>query len=160
MTSNVTFVTCCFQQSQCQFTADCENMDVTVGTWHTAKQHSCTCTLLLFYLLTCAHHSVTRSNETADGPCSGAVLPAALSPVSENEAGVKDLKRREEEVTLALKGCFTRLCGKRRRGLKANERASILYDDHEIDVCVHLLVTIKYCQRQVDDHEVRWASLQ
>lgn len=81
-------------------------------------------------------------------------------PVSENEAGVKDLKRREEEVTLALKGCFTRLCGKRRRGLKANERASILYDDREIDVCVHLLVSIKYCQGQVDDHEVRWASLQ
>lgn len=69
--SNATLVTCCFQWSQCQFTADCENIDVTVGT-HSTRQSSASA----FLLGTCAHHSVTQSNKTADGPRSGAAVPA------------------------------------------------------------------------------------
>lgn len=75
-TSNVTFVTGCFHQSQCQFTADCENINVIVGTRHgkAALPHM---HAPAFSLGTCAHHSVTWSNETADSPRNGTAFPAA-----------------------------------------------------------------------------------
>lgn len=66
VTSNVAFVTCCFQyRHNCRHTAQSE---APLPHMHAPA----------FSLGTCAHHSVTRSNETADGPRSGAAVPAAL----------------------------------------------------------------------------------
>lgn len=72
--------------SRCRFAADCENIDATV--WHTAGGALPHVHAPALSLGTCAHHSVTRSNETADGPRSGAGAPAV--PVISLSARVRE----------------------------------------------------------------------
>lgn len=138
-----------FSGSQCQFT--CENIDVTVGARRTAKQRSGKCALLLFHREHVPIAVWRGGNETADGPRSGAAVPAA--PLISLSASLREWSR-SRGLDVARGGVWpwrwraiSLICAEKRRIV--DDRGSILHDDHETDVCAGLSFSIRRCQRSV-----------
>lgn len=94
-----------FSGSKCQFTADCESIDMTVK-----AGKSSTCTLLLFHWehvpITVWRRVMRLQTVLAVSRSFPLCRWSLYLPVSENEAGVRDWKWREEECDLGAEELF------------------------------------------------------